>query len=432
MDTFKDRLQEKIDAALRVFDDFARYGGVCHDISGKYRPSVGKALCRLCSVCASHPSAGDFCRHAAVSGAYHSFAIGDVHMSRCWLGLHFLVAPIAPHGEEVLGAFEVGGILFAGELQRVQHDMMAKLSALDSSDRLSTRVNSLQGLDEATALDIENLKVFMRETMFSCGLLDPTLFEANRTSWRRQQRLSDVPSVTSELAFGEARRRAVGLANRLLEVMESGDVDDVEYVSGEILGNAVLAVGGAELGGVDGMRPFLLPAVSAVLAELSRGGMSWSACAVLMSKWMEEMGSAGSVDELCSWFGALCCKTVSGKGSGEKFGDIRKTLSERLLVYLNEHFRESLRIESVAKRLGLSPSSLMHKVKEETGSTFSRLLNEARIREAKRLLAFTSLPIGEIASRCGFKDQSYFTKVFYGVVNIKPREFRGMLAGMTP
>ena len=75
---------------------------------------------------------------------------------------------------------------------------------------------------------------------------------------------------------------------------------------------------------------------------------------------------------------------------------------------------------------------MVHKIKEETGTTFLRLLNETRIREAKRLLTFTSLPIGEISLRCGFKDQSYFTKVFFNFVNIKPGEFRKTLAGMTP
>ena len=430
MATFKGILQEKVDAALRIFDDFARCGGVCHDMAGTGRPSMGKALCRLCSACVAHHSAGDFCRHAAVSGAYHSFSIGEIYLSRCWLGLHFLVAPIAPDGKEVVGAFEAGGILFSGELQRAQHDMMSKLSAMDSSERLASNISSLQGLEEASLLDVENLKSFMRETMFSCGLLDSSAFDSKRISWKRQQLLSDVSGMSPGITVGDARRRVLELSASLMEFIEVGDASGVEDVSSRILGNAMLASGMAAKGDASGMRPFLLPAISCAAMSKSGGGKSWSARAVLLSKWMEEMGGIENPDELCSWFSALCSEAISNGGKG--FGDVRGSFSDRLVAYLNDHFSESLKIEAVARHLGVSSSSLMHKVKEETGSTFSKLLNEARVREAKRLLAFTSLPVGEVAFRCGFKDQSYFTKVFYSVVNIKPRDFRKMLSGMTP
>jgi YesN/AraC family two-component response regulator len=69
----------------------------------------------------------------------------------------------------------------------------------------------------------------------------------------------------------------------------------------------------------------------------------------------------------------------------------------------------------------------MHKLKSETGRTFSMHLNDIRIKEAKRLLSFTSLSLGEISLRCGFKDQSYFTKVFKKNLNLTPKEFRMML-----
>ena len=54
-------------------------------------------------------------------------------------------------------------------------------------------------------------------------------------------------------------------------------------------------------------------------------------------------------------------------------------------------------------------------------------LAELLRREAKRLLAYTSLSLGEISRRCGFRDQSYFTKVFRKEVNLTPGEFRHLL-----
>jgi AraC-like DNA-binding protein len=47
-----------------------------------------------------------------------------------------------------------------------------------------------------------------------------------------------------------------------------------------------------------------------------------------------------------------------------------------------------------------------------------------RIAEAKRLLRSTDLGIGQIARRTGFKDQSYFTKVFKSRLGLTPTEFK--------
>ena len=98
-----------------------------------------------------------------------------------------------------------------------------------------------------------------------------------------------------------------------------------------------------------------------------------------------------------------------------------------MIPYIHKHFNENVKLGEVAKFAGASTSGIMHKIKKETGMTFSHHLNSVRVKEAKRLLAFTSLSLGEISGRCGFKDQSYFTKVFSKTVNIGPREFRKML-----
>jgi AraC-like DNA-binding protein len=59
-------------------------------------------------------------------------------------------------------------------------------------------------------------------------------------------------------------------------------------------------------------------------------------------------------------------------------------------------------------------------------------LNDLRVGEAKNLLRETDLPLIEIASRVGFEDQSYFSRVFRNVVGISPGRYRRTSDGTLP
>ena len=54
----------------------------------------------------------------------------------------------------------------------------------------------------------------------------------------------------------------------------------------------------------------------------------------------------------------------------------------------------------------------------------SDLLNQLRVNRASLLLRQTDKSLVQIALECGFRDQSYFTKVFRRVAGKTPREFR--------
>ena len=55
---------------------------------------------------------------------------------------------------------------------------------------------------------------------------------------------------------------------------------------------------------------------------------------------------------------------------------------------------------------------------------FSQLLRQARVDLACELLLTTNESLATIAGRCGFFDQSHFTKVFTQAKQLTPRHFR--------
>lgn len=94
------------------------------------------------------------------------------------------------------------------------------------------------------------------------------------------------------------------------------------------------------------------------------------------------------------------------------------------LQFIRLHFTERLTLERVAAHVSLSPVYFSRLFKETVGSTFSSYLNALRIRSSAALLLETHLSVLDIASRCGFEDQSYFTKVFRKIIGSSPSTFR--------
>lgn len=99
-------------------------------------------------------------------------------------------------------------------------------------------------------------------------------------------------------------------------------------------------------------------------------------------------------------------------------------LIEKATTYLEQHIREGLTRESVAKAVGISPSHFSRLIREKKGRTFTDLLNQYRIERACTLLVRSSHTLAEIASETGFCDQSYFSKVFRRYKDMTPATYR--------
>ncbi len=94
------------------------------------------------------------------------------------------------------------------------------------------------------------------------------------------------------------------------------------------------------------------------------------------------------------------------------------------LSYIKEHFSENISLADVAQSIALSPTYLSASIKKHTGKSFSEWLGETRLENAQRLLRETTLPITEIAFRCGYQSYSYFISQFTKHAGISPRKYR--------
>ena len=115
----------------------------------------------------------------------------------------------------------------------------------------------------------------------------------------------------------------------------------------------------------------------------------------------------------------------------ENQGDTGK--SDRPNVYhnfkalLELNFHSNQKVQDYANLLGISPIRLNREVKKSCGLNASELILERITLEAKRLLVFSDLTNKEIAYQLGYKEPSYFSRIFKKKTNYAPSDFRAIM-----
>jgi AraC family L-rhamnose operon regulatory protein RhaS len=92
--------------------------------------------------------------------------------------------------------------------------------------------------------------------------------------------------------------------------------------------------------------------------------------------------------------------------------------------FMEEHYREPLRVEQVAASVFLSPDRFTEVFAQGMGRTPRDYLRHLRVEQAKMLLSTTDLPIARIAEASGFGEAAYFTRVVRSVTGMTPSAFR--------
>lgn len=101
---------------------------------------------------------------------------------------------------------------------------------------------------------------------------------------------------------------------------------------------------------------------------------------------------------------------------------IEITLALKKLLSEDSHINR--RPSYYAQLLHISPVYLNEVVKNITGTTASKYIQDEIILRAKRMLIYTTLSIKEIAFNLGFDDHTYFTRLFTQTAGLSPTTYR--------
>lgn len=105
----------------------------------------------------------------------------------------------------------------------------------------------------------------------------------------------------------------------------------------------------------------------------------------------------------------------------------KKTEDTRLndaIVFIESNYMKDISLTQISNAAGINHVTLTDLSKELLGVTIMEFLMQYRVGVAKKHLAFTDIPIKEVADRSGFKTVQHFSRVFKKATGKTPAKFR--------
>jgi AraC-like DNA-binding protein len=92
--------------------------------------------------------------------------------------------------------------------------------------------------------------------------------------------------------------------------------------------------------------------------------------------------------------------------------------------YVKDHLPEALQVKELADQVSLSASYFHHAFKETFGTSPHAYIRTKRLESAQAMMVSTDDPLSQIASACGFSDQSHLCKIFGRALGERPGAWR--------
>lgn len=106
--------------------------------------------------------------------------------------------------------------------------------------------------------------------------------------------------------------------------------------------------------------------------------------------------------------------------------DTKKQNIVQIKSYLDEHFTQSISLNTLAEMIYINKYYLAKAFKQQYGLTISQYIQQKRITRAKHLLRFTDSSIEAVGAECGMEQPHYFSRIFKKVEGMSPSQYRGM------
>jgi len=97
---------------------------------------------------------------------------------------------------------------------------------------------------------------------------------------------------------------------------------------------------------------------------------------------------------------------------------------QKVFRYISENFRHEITLETAAGRAGMSVAGFCRHFRQTTLKSFVEYLNDIKVNYACSLLKTDAFSITQICYESGFKNLSYFNRVFKSKINLTPTEYR--------
>ena len=403
--------------AKETAESFSAACGVsCAVLDGEggvlFKARVGCEGCEACRAQAARRGVPASCDKLHLYGAAQAERFGGRYIYFCPSGLAYFASPIMVGGQAA-GALVGGPALIMdiedylagdpGVWQGLSPEEMAELcGALECSPAMEpARLSHMSALLFAAAVCVGD---------------NSTALLAHREAAAQQQ---DIGVYIQQLKLkGASGRYPLDKERELVQAITEGDQATARRLLNELLGHILFSTGGD----FRLMRARALELMAVLSRAAVDGGSDQDTILDMNCRYLSEIDRLRTAEDLVLWLTRVTERFVN---SVFCLVDVKhRDIIYKAIEYLKRNCRGKLTLEDTAGHVGLSPSYFSRVFKEEMGESFNSYLSALRISRSRAMLLNTDASIAEICDRCGFDDQSYFTKVFRKYTGVTPGRFR--------
>jgi len=358
---------------------------------------------------------GETCTVFHQKAAFNALRIGDAYTFTCHSDLNHIVYPIV-YDERFLGSVLVGPFL-------MEPPDTSMLGAVANRCRMDTP-DALKLYETATSIPVVDPGTVTHLARLLFHLFSNITKEENehmRAIRGRSQQQSKISNVIQNYKSEEVAYTAhypFEKEQLLVRKVRAGNVSEAKDILNDLLGY-VLFTSGYSLVGAKTRSMELCTILSRTVIE---AGADENRIMEKSSVFMQSLSDIHDLDALCFHLQELTESYIALLFTDEQ--RMENDIIQSAISYMQQHFREELKLQDVASHVFLNPAYFSSVFKQATGTSYKEYLTGIRIEEARQMLIKTNIPIVDVALSCGFTSQSYFSKVFKSHTGFSPKAFR--------
>ncbi|MGA2977231.1 MAG: helix-turn-helix domain-containing protein [Spirochaetia bacterium] len=413
--------------------DIAAHAGIdvrrAQRLGAEYRAATGLPLllvdaegrelwklggCSLCARLAASAKRERLCRGHRRTAVEESFRWGEPYISVCPFGLVTFAVPLSRERHLLAGLLS-GFSIFPQMEPDMREEVIQRIrgygirSGPGPRARLRFRVIPSEGLRRSSRLLFDLTAAY--------GMNDAEQIAESREKSLQQfsiaNYLDDVRAGKQDLLTSLA-----SMENEIIDKVVLGDLSGSREIINRFLGVIFLESGM----NFDMLKVRLLELIVVISRAAMSKGISADGLLGPRYSYLTDINAATGFDDLF-WKVTKALENFTRAVSEER-GRTALAHMTRMRDFLSKSFASRVSAREVAAAAGLSVSRALHLFKKESGMSLSAYIARQRIDYALYLLKNTDRSMAEIASECGFFDQSHFTKTFRSLEGAPPLRYR--------
>ena len=410
--------EETLNDHLKTYNKVT--GVLCFSIDefGKTIHSEGNA----CNFCIKFKElSGDrcTCNQSHLYASKQSEKIGEPYVYFCPSGLvHFATSIV------IGGAFK--GALIGGPVKMnisddfIIEDLIEKYKFnMASRETLQDYVKNVPMVEPERVRYLSKLLYIISKDIMAG---ESIILSERRRFYAEQAAISEEIQNVKDSEYSEhiSNYYPVELEKELLSRVKVGDKKGAKTILNELLGHVLFNNGN----NIEITRARVLELMVVLSRAAVEGGGNLEMVFGLNFKYLNEVSTLNNVETLCEWIIKVLNRFSECMYNIENINNFH--VIQKSMEYINDNISNNITLDSVAEYVYLSPSYFSRLFKKEMGINLIDYLNKVRVEESKKYLSDLKIPLIDIAQTVGFRDQSYYTKVFKKIEGISPGQYRKM------